>query len=361
MRLKLLFKAFLGLLLLGNVYNVKPMKLALGTIAGASSAVGIFLVGKYCLKQYRLRDCSCELERVARLIQYGYEIEMDNAKKIRDINQVVKSFDRKTLLSIACLHGHFNAVKELLKCQDIDVNKKIFGCYYTPLHYACEGERLEIVKELLKHPDIDVNKDIPLHCACERGHLEIVKELLKHPEIDVHKAYLHTPLCSACKKGHLDIVKGLLKCSKIDVNNSNLSPLYTAYIYNNKGLVVKELLKHAKININQISSEPDKKLACMANNNSPNVINALIDEYENKKDKGEIKKDMNIERFIRKRLIETMKKLKESIEQPEMLDLEERSKFVKSRNDILDKNSMLEIKFPDGKKMSIFRSLLSQK
>lgn len=80
--------------------------------------------------------------------------ELLNYKRIKiEINK--KSGMERSALFMAVNYGNVEAVKELLKVPDIDVNT--YDKYYrTPLMIACHDKKIEIIELLLNHPNIDI-------------------------------------------------------------------------------------------------------------------------------------------------------------------------------------------------------------
>ncbi|TMW96939.1 hypothetical protein EJD97_006492 [Solanum chilense] len=90
--------------------------------------------------------------------------------------------DGDSPLHLACLGGHFNFVKELLKLRKElagELNQNGFSC----LHIAAANGDLHIVKEILQ---VDIGlclvkgreRRIPLHSAVIKGRVDVMKELL---------------------------------------------------------------------------------------------------------------------------------------------------------------------------------------
>jgi ankyrin repeat protein len=192
-----------------------------------------------------------------------------------------------TSLHEACIKGHIEIVKELLKA---GANFDAQGVHRnTPLHYACWKKRKKVVEVLLREGadpnirgncgnsplyyacltrDVDVeivkallnagadpnaqsiDEDMPLHIACFEGHVAIVKELLEHPKIDVNAlgSCGNRPLHCACSTGNfnIEIVQALLNAGAdayINAKNQyGYTPLYYAY-RNGHFDIVKVLLE----------------------------------------------------------------------------------------------------------------------
>jgi len=129
----------------------------------------------------------------------------------------------------ACEKGHIDIVKQLLKDENVDVNKISEDDDTTPFYVACEEGHIEIVKLLLSDSRIDPN--IPnengktsFYCACERGDVELVKLLLNDNRIDINQAndFHVSPILIACQQGHIEIVNYFLASRReVDLNPKN--------------------------------------------------------------------------------------------------------------------------------------------
>ena len=153
-------------------------------------------------------------------------------------------------------NNHIRVVKELLKCDDIEIDHSdISGS--TVLYWACKQGNVEIVVELIRH-SADANKSnmnllSPLQIACDNNLNKIVRELLNCDTIDIDHSNNSdcTAIYLASQVGNVEIVKYLISHS-VDINNRNesgLSPLQAATFYNHIE-VVKELLKCDYIDCN---------------------------------------------------------------------------------------------------------------
>lgn len=88
----------------------------------------------------------------------------------------------ETPLHIACMTGHLDFVREVMKLKQ-DFAEELNQDGFTPLHIAAAHGHIEIVKELLKTDRYLCNHEgrerrIPLHCAVIRGKVVVIKELL---------------------------------------------------------------------------------------------------------------------------------------------------------------------------------------
>lgn len=185
-------------------------------------------------------------------------------------------------LLVACDNNQIETVRELLKCDNIDINhSNKSGC--TAFYLACKEGNIEIVMALISY-SVDINKNnnfgySPLQVVSYNNHIEIVKELLKYETIDIEKTDFSgcTAFYLACMKGNIEIVLNLMNFS-VDINKSDLddmSPLQVAS-YKNNIEVVEELLKCDNIDMNHcdITGCTAFHLACQKGN--VEVVNELI-------------------------------------------------------------------------------------
>ncbi|XP_060219026.1 ankyrin repeat-containing protein BDA1-like [Lycium barbarum] len=125
--------------------------------------------------------------------------------------------DGDSPLHLACLGGHFNFVKELLKLRKEfagELNQNGFSC----LHIAAANGDLLIVKEILK---VDIGlclvkgreRRIPLHYAIIKGRVDVIKELLSASveSIEVVTSRGETALHLAVKNGQFEALEVLIK------------------------------------------------------------------------------------------------------------------------------------------------------
>lgn len=139
-----------------------------------------------------------------------------------------------TRLKDACLRGDIDAVRNLLKTNNVNVNYQNSG-RVSPLYCACQNGHINIVKLLLENgASIDIEMYggfTPLYVACQNGHIDIVKLLLEQgASINNEMNSGATPLYVACERGQTDIVKLLLEHgASIDKEkDGGLTPLHVA-------------------------------------------------------------------------------------------------------------------------------------
>lgn len=190
----------------------------------------------------------------------------------------------------AAEEGDIETLRELLKIEDLPINKAIIDDRYPLLcWFSMIGEH-EIVRELLKHEKIDVNQvelcqgKNSLGLACLDGHVEVVKLLIQHKDIDINFATEegYTPLLlSFHGVRSVEIARELLKHEKIDVNKPSKThspPLFFASAYGRVEFA-KLLLKHEKIDVNY-SKKGESALCRSAINGKAPVVQELL-KHEN--------------------------------------------------------------------------------
>ncbi|KAM7508867.1 hypothetical protein LguiA_019320 [Lonicera macranthoides] len=122
----------------------------------------------------------------------------------------------ETPLHIACMAGHLNFVREVLKLRR-DFAEELNQDGFTPLHIAAAHRHIEIVKELLKMDRYLCNLEgregrIPLHCAVIRGKIVVVKELLSASKDSIENTTVRgeTALHLAVKNHQFQVFKALV-------------------------------------------------------------------------------------------------------------------------------------------------------
>lgn len=112
-------------------------------------------------------------------------------------------------LQLACLHGHTDIVRELLRCKaDIEAS----GSWGNPIRAAsCNGHN-RIVQLLIRAgADVNADTDAALNIASQRGNAEVVNTLLSNKaNPDALDNCYGNVLQRACVKGHIEVVEELL-------------------------------------------------------------------------------------------------------------------------------------------------------
>ncbi|XP_011407359.2 PREDICTED: transient receptor potential cation channel subfamily A member 1 homolog, partial [Amphimedon queenslandica] len=197
--------------------------------------------------------------------------------------------DGNTPLGIACIRGHEEAAKLLLKHAGVGINcTNVEG--NTPLNSACIEGHTEIVKLLLEYKaNVNVfNRQkvsdtyTPLGSACYKRHTEIVKLLLEKDgvEVNVTDNDGNTPLGIACKAGHTGIVKILLLEQNgvypfiNDTNKQKRTPLGIACVEGHTE-IVKLLLEHGA-NVNVTDNYGNTPLSSACNTGHTEIVKLLL-------------------------------------------------------------------------------------
>ena len=159
--------------------------------------------------------------------QEGYS---DIVKMLREkgANVNTQANNGATALLYAVRYGHIEAVQELLKYENIDVNK-LYGLFgTTALFHAIQTGNAEVAKVLLSRSDIKIQGFTNslgftyLMFAIMNGHEDIVKLLLDKKEDVNQKTWRgFTSLMFAVDTGNARIVKLLLDQPNIDINAQN--------------------------------------------------------------------------------------------------------------------------------------------
>ncbi|XP_071095403.1 serine/threonine-protein phosphatase 6 regulatory ankyrin repeat subunit B-like [Haliotis cracherodii] len=118
--------------------------------------------------------------------------------------------DGNNILHVACLGGHVNIVKHVLKKDFVGVNSRGHDGR-TPLMVAARNGHKEVFDLLVrKGCDLSLVDDEAnniLHLACIGRHMTIVKDILSHDIVDVNSRGQRgrTPLMLAAMKGHNEV------------------------------------------------------------------------------------------------------------------------------------------------------------
>ncbi|XP_039173968.1 ankyrin repeat-containing protein BDA1-like [Eucalyptus grandis] len=156
----------------------------------------------------------------------------------------------------AARKGNVHELEDLINSNELILEEMdLEGAGHTPLHVACVAGHLDFVRELLKHmPKLaeKVNADgfSPLHIAAARGDVEIVRELLtvKPHLCPVKGRERRIALHYATANGKVDVMKVLLAASPESVEDTTAreeTALHLAVKNNRFGAVVV-LVDHLK-------------------------------------------------------------------------------------------------------------------
>lgn len=141
----------------------------------------------------------------------------------RDKAHAFKTLNATEALMTACRCRRYATIHELLKYDQIDVNRAFSKTF--PLLFVVQAKWPRLVELLLTRKDINVNKvadddekSFPLLVACHNGDLETVKLLCQHPKIDINKSTKAFPLIKASRLGFKEIVEYLFSLPGININ-----------------------------------------------------------------------------------------------------------------------------------------------
>ncbi|CAH8664748.1 unnamed protein product [Dicrocoelium dendriticum] len=211
---------------------------------------------------------------IALLLDYGADVE----------SQVDRTKD--TALSIACSHGMFEIVEELLNRGANKEHRNISD--YTPLSLAASGGHVEVIQLLLRH-GAEINSRTgsklgisPLMLASMNGHTNAVRLLLEHgSDINAHiETNRNTALTLACFQGRHAVVSLLVE-RKANIEHrakTGLTPLMEAASgdYVDVGVI---LLEHgADVNAAPVPSSRDTALTIAADKGNVKFVNLLLEK-----------------------------------------------------------------------------------
>ena len=203
-------------------------------------------------------------------------------------------YANESLLSNACMEGHYEVVELLLTHKNIDVNINDTYEGTSPLYGACKNGHEEVVRLLLSHPAIEVNQvnqvdkvrtdfgPTPLYTACLNGHNGVVRLLLAHTAIKVNQAKTYegiTSLMVAIIMGKNEVVRQLLAHAETDVNqgktNDGTTPLCIACNMDREEMV-RLLLSHSKIDVNQTNTYGETPIDIACDNKLIGIVELLL-------------------------------------------------------------------------------------
>ncbi|CAD5118479.1 unnamed protein product [Dimorphilus gyrociliatus] len=128
-----------------------------------------------------------------------------------------RSNNGRSILHTACIHGHCEMVKYLLRKTAISVHLKD-SCGLNPLMDAVKGGSVDIIDLLVTNGaninDTDNLGKSCIHIAAQANQADVIKHLIKHHNVDINAQTtvgLSTALHIACKEHLKNIVKTLLE------------------------------------------------------------------------------------------------------------------------------------------------------
>ncbi|XP_039173972.1 ankyrin repeat-containing protein BDA1-like [Eucalyptus grandis] len=156
----------------------------------------------------------------------------------------------------AARKGNIHELDDLISSNELILEEMdLEGAGHTPLHVACVAGHLDFVRELLKHiPKLveKVNADgfSPLHIVAARGDVEIARELLiVGPQLcSVKGRERRVPLHYAAANGKVDVMKVLLAASpeSVEETTAREETVFHLAVKNNRFEAVVVLVDHLK-------------------------------------------------------------------------------------------------------------------
>lgn len=137
------------------------------------------------------------------------------------------TLDDTSMLAFACEHNH-ELAKELLKCKNVDVNKKGGSANEMPLFYAMNSESMmQLVSLLLSFDTIDLNSELfngktLLQYAILNNKKNIVPLLLNHKSLKLDKSDIDLIF----RDGTSEIISCLLNSNKLDNSKKYLNDYF---------------------------------------------------------------------------------------------------------------------------------------
>lgn len=143
--------------------------------------------------------CNCENCKNTEDFEVSIDIKKHSSEKI---NVNMCNNDGMTPLHVASQYGRGSLLRILLDC-GAEVNIQTYNNLYTPLHLSCLFQQIGIVKELVKCNNCEVNTvdslgNTPLFYACYRNDSRIIEILLRNDadhEIRNNEGYTVWDVC----------------------------------------------------------------------------------------------------------------------------------------------------------------------
>ncbi|RPA91984.1 ankyrin [Choiromyces venosus 120613-1] len=213
----------------------------------------------------------------------------------------------RTPLICATAGRHLSAIRALLRCDSVDVNRSWIHGGFAVLHLAVSRRDIDVLRLLLTCPRIAVNQVLtgereelereqqlvpllreiydagrggwaPLHWAVNGGDPTIIKSLLDDERVDVNldSGLGDTALGFAVRRDKTLAVDMLLAHPKINVQQEDgVSILYQAIFYAGRS-TIKLLLESSKIDVNSPNIHGGTALHLAVNSGKAHIIPILL-------------------------------------------------------------------------------------
>ncbi|KAL3738991.1 hypothetical protein ACJRO7_020393 [Eucalyptus globulus] len=203
----------------------------------------------------------------------------------------------------AAERGNIDELKDLISSNGLILEEMdLEEAGHTPLHVACVAGHPDFVRELLKRmpkfaEKVNAGGFSPLHIAAARGNFEVARELLT---VGAHLCFVkgresRIPLHYAAIKGELDVMNLLLSASPESIEETTArqeTALHLA-VKNNRFEAVVRLVEHLKLHkkekvINWKDHKGDTALHLAAAGKNFEVISLLLCGHAVKSDVVEV-------------------------------------------------------------------------
>lgn len=198
---------------------------------------------------------------------------------------VVSSSDRsKNPVRSACRHGHTAAVRMLANEYGVDVPTDAlkFACLTASNSL---GLVKVLISEFGCDPLATSGWESCLQCACIKGHFDVVRYLVKECHVPVNyiptKEYNYSPIALACESGALDIVKYLTEDCTVTTSQragDDESSLVLIAANSNRESVVRYLATVCQADVQQVNKEGDTPLKAVIRNGNQNLFRFFVSE-----------------------------------------------------------------------------------
>lgn len=157
-------------------------------------------------------------------------------------------------LNYACIHGHIDCVREILKDPLSRIAPQFSNSY--AFQAAAWNDRSDIVKLLLSDPRVDptANYNFAIKYTSRWGFYDTVKVLLEDSRIDP-SVEQNVSIKNAVKSCNLDVIGLLLDDPRVDVTEPPLSALYLSFIDPITRNIANFICKHPNTNVSANDNE----------------------------------------------------------------------------------------------------------